>query len=313
MPLVRICLLFFSGLVMMMTFCPQTQAAQCSNLSPAGFSFGTVTAGETARANASLQYQCNNYETTPKYVRLCLNLTNGRTPQMNTNPPATPLNYLVYQASDLSNNLAEGYYQQTLYLGPAEANHIFDFDLAAIIPSGQTGLIAGDYFDYGTDMTIKYTESDTVDGLPSCPAMAGIVLADRISSNATVKNGCELLSVNPMDFGSKSPVNGNQLSGDATSSVTISCPVNTPFTVAMSMGMNSDTAGRRMCNGTNCVAYNLYQDAAHSTQWNDSDSVQTLTSSTGDAQALTVYGNIPSQEWPAPGTYSDTVVVTLSY
>ncbi|MTH44698.1 Csu type fimbrial protein [Intestinirhabdus alba] len=316
MHVVRLCLLTLCGLFMLMAISPRAQAAECWNLSPAAFSFGTVTGGETARANASLQYSCNNYESTPKYVRLCLNLTSVSVPQMHTNPPVTPLNYLVYQASDLSNNLgydSGSYYQQTLYLGPAQTNYTFDFDLAAIIPAGQTGLTAGDYFDYGTDITIKYTESDTVDGLPSCPAMAGTVVADRISSTATIKNGCDLLSVAPMDFGSKSPVNGGQLAGDAAAGVAIRCPVNTTFTVAIGPGVNNDGTSRRVCNGANCVAYGLYQDAGHTTPWNDSDAVQTQTATTGDAQTLTVYGMIPAQSWPTPGTYTDTVVVTLSY
>ncbi|MGV2813949.1 Csu type fimbrial protein [Enterobacter cancerogenus] len=315
MPLVRISLLILTG-VLLMKFAPPAQAADCWNLSPAGFSFGTVTAGETARANASMQYQCNNYEDTPRYVRLCLNLTSVSSPRMNTNPPVTPLSYLVYQATDLSSHLGNDtgtYYQQTLYMGPTQTNYTFNFDLTAIIPAGQTGLTAGDYFDYGTDVTIKYTDSDTLDGLPSCPAMTGNIISDSISASATVKSGCELLSVSPMDFGSKSPVNSGLLSGNATSGVTVSCPLNMTYTVAMGMGMNSDGGGRRMCNGASCVAYNLYQDAAHTTPWNDSDLVQTQTSATGEAESLTVYGAIPPQQWPAPGTYSDTVVVTLSY
>ncbi|WP_409528142.1 spore coat protein U domain-containing protein [Rhizobium sp.] len=34
---------------------------------------------------------------------------------------------------------------------------------------------------------------------------------------------------------------------------------------------------------------------------------------TGSPQTLTVYGRVPAQNTPAPGTYSDTVVVTVSY
>lgn len=316
MSLIRVSLLVLSGLVMMLKFCPQVQAAQCWNLSPAGFAFGTVTAGDRAEAKTTLQYSCNNYDETSKYVRLCLNLTSVDIPQMNMNPPATRLSYLVYRSTNLNSALGSTsgtWYQETIYMGPAQQNYLYDFALSAIIPADQTGLMAGEYFDYGTDLTIRYADSDTLDGLPECGVMAGTVVADRIASTATIKNGCDLLSVNPMDFGSKSPVNGSQLSGNATSSVTVRCPLNTTYTVAMGMGMNSDSSGRRMCNDTNCVAYNLYQDAGHVTPWNDSDSVQTQVAATGDAVSLTVYGSISPQEWPAPRTYSDTVVVTLSY
>jgi len=34
---------------------------------------------------------------------------------------------------------------------------------------------------------------------------------------------------------------------------------------------------------------------------------------TGAAQNLTVYGRIPASQFPGAGSYSDTVVVTLTY
>ena len=34
---------------------------------------------------------------------------------------------------------------------------------------------------------------------------------------------------------------------------------------------------------------------------------------TGLAQSATVYGRIPPQATPSPGTYNDTIVVTLTY
>ena len=74
-----------------------------------------------------------------------------------------------------------------------------------------------------------------------------------------------------------------------------------------------DGNSRRMCNGPICVPYGLYQDASHSTVWNDTTEVQSQISTTGSAQSLVVYGAIPVQNWPKPGAYQDTVVVTLSY
>ncbi|EEF26199.1 conserved hypothetical protein [Ricinus communis] len=34
---------------------------------------------------------------------------------------------------------------------------------------------------------------------------------------------------------------------------------------------------------------------------------------TGNAQLLTIYGRVPPQTTPSSGTYTDTVVVTLTY
>lgn len=316
MRIVRYGLLVCLGLFLLLRFSPQALAADCWPLSPAQFSFGTVTAGEAAQTNLDLEYQCNNYDPTPKYVRLCMNLTSTDIPEMHTNPPNTPLNYIIYSADDLSTGIGTNsgiYAERNLYLGAGQTNYTFHFNLVAKIPAGQTGLQAGDYYDYGTPATIKYTDSQDINALPSCPAMTGTVISSSFESMGTVKNGCELVSVNPLDFGSKSPAANNQLSADATANVTVRCPVNTTFTVALGMGTNNDGSSRRVCQGASCVNYSLYQDAGHNTPWNDSDSIQTQISATGTDQALTVYGDIPPQNWPVAGTYTDTVVVTLSY
>ena len=67
--------------------------------------------------------------------------------------------------------------------------------------------------------------------------------------------------------------------------------------------------------GANSVTYGLYKDAARSTGWGSSIvSGETVSGTgTGSAQALTVYGRVPPQSTPPPGTYSDVVVVTVTY
>jgi spore coat protein U-like protein len=62
------------------------------------------------------------------------------------------------------------------------------------------------------------------------------------------------------------------------------------------------------------VIYGLYRDSARSLPWGST--VGTNTSSgtgTGSTQTQTVYGRVATQTTPSPGTYSDSVVVTVGY
>ncbi len=68
-----------------------------------------------------------------------------------------------------------------------------------------------------------------------------------------------------------------------------------------------------MISGGNSLTYNLYTSNTYGTVWGTA--VANLVSGTGNgaAQALTVYGQILSGQFSAPGSYSDTVTATVNY
>ena len=62
------------------------------------------------------------------------------------------------------------------------------------------------------------------------------------------------------------------------------------------------------------VTYGLYQDSGRTQVWGDSAGTNTAAGTgSGLAQTFSVYGRVPAQSTPSPGTYVDTVVVTVSY
>jgi spore coat protein U-like protein len=67
-----------------------------------------------------------------------------------------------------------------------------------------------------------------------------------------------------------------------------------------------------MSNGVNTLSYNLYADAAYSEIWGDG-SGGTVSVSGNASSRFTVYGMIPDQAPPAPGVYTDNLVITISY
>ena len=104
---------------------------------------------------------------------------------------------------------------------------------------------------------------------------------------------------------------------NSTGTVTINCNANdASIAVALSTGGNGSYSPRKMSSGTNKLQYNLYKDSAHTQIWgNGTSGTVTNTGSAVASVALkfTVYGQVPAQALPAPGSYTDSITVTLTY
>jgi spore coat protein U-like protein len=69
-----------------------------------------------------------------------------------------------------------------------------------------------------------------------------------------------------------------------------------------------------MTSGANTVTYSLYTSAARTVVWGNTVGTDTVSGSgSGLGRSYTVYGRVPSQTVPPPATYTDTIVVTVTY
>lgn len=133
--------------------------------------------------------------------------------------------------------------------------------------------------------------------------------------NGTVVATCSV-SATALNFGGSipTPVNSNI---DLNSTITATCSNAVPFSVALSAGNGAGATmgSRKLSSGPNTVNYTLYTDQGRSTIWGDGSqgSFVNAQTGTGSAQNLTVFGRIPSGQQPALGTYSDTILVTLTF
>lgn len=88
------------------------------------------------------------------------------------------------------------------------------------------------------------------------------------------------------------------------------------YTVSLSAGAGGTVADRKLLGGGSPLSYNLYTDSNRSTVWNTvADSIQALATvlGTSASRQYTVYGAIPPGQYLAPGMYSNTIVVTITY
>ncbi len=158
---------------------------------------------------------------------------------------------------------------------------------------------------------------------PACGVALAILLltapvhattaTSTFSATITIQASCQVVSSNSLNFGTQGVLSAN---ADATATFTVQCTNTTPYNVGLNGGTTSGgtTTTRLMANGANTVAYKMFSDSAHTTNWGNTVGTDTVAGTgSGAQQTLTIYGRVPAQTTPAPATYNDTVTVTVTY
>jgi spore coat protein U-like protein len=176
------------------------------------------------------------------------------------------------------------------------------------LPSQQT-VPAGSYAaSFTANPFVRYGNKQ---GAPSCPT-GGLTATTSFSATATVVSTCNV-SATSVSFGSQGVLNSNK---DAQGTLSIQCSASLPYTVSLDGGTSgaTDPTQRKMSFSGANVTYGLYQDSARTLPWGSTVGTNTLSATgSGVTQAQPVYGRIAAQTTPKPGSYSDSVVVTVGY
>lgn len=128
-------------------------------------------------------------------------------------------------------------------------------------------------------------------------------------------------SASPTSFGGYDPLSAAPL--DSVGNVQVSCSnlvsLFVSYSIALSAGSSGSFAGRQLSGGANTLDYNLYTNAAHSAVWGDG-TAGSATLADGylllllsDQRNYPVYGRIPAGQNVPPGSYIDSIVVTVNY
>ena len=124
---------------------------------------------------------------------------------------------------------------------------------------------------------------------------------------------CLINSASALNFGSAGVLTANV---DQTSTIAVQCTNTTPYNIGLDAGTGTGAtvAVRKLSTGGATVNYTLYSDSGRTTIWGNTVSTDTVAATgNGASQSYTVYGRVPAQTTPAPGTYTDTVTVTVTY
>jgi spore coat protein U-like protein len=123
---------------------------------------------------------------------------------------------------------------------------------------------------------------------------------------------CVVTGATNLNFGTQGVLSANV---NQTSTITVTCTNTTPYNIGLNQGLNgSSVTTRQMSSGSAPINYSLFSNAGMTTNWGQTVGTDTVAGTgNGSGQAYTVYGQIPAQTTPAPGTYTDTITVTVTY
>jgi spore coat protein U-like protein len=146
-----------------------------------------------------------------------------------------------------------------------------------------------------------------------------------LSVTATVNASCTIDSTDAVAFGTYDPVTTNATDPLTTNSgaVATTCTNGSDATITLGQGENADAGStdaaplRRMVGGTNTdqfLSYSLCQDSTDClTSWgNDAATGEAIVGS-GTSDSVTVYGSVAGAQNVKADSYSDNVVVTVTF
>jgi spore coat protein U-like protein len=131
------------------------------------------------------------------------------------------------------------------------------------------------------------------------------------SVNGSVAPTCSVSS-GTLAFGTYVSASGTL----GTAAVSVNCSNGAPYQISLGGGQNLSGTIRRMARtGGGYLNYELFSDPGRVTAWGDGTALGAKVNGTGSggAQSRTVYGRIPAGQAPNPGTYRDSVIVTVDY
>lgn len=300
------------------------QAQSCWVPGSFTMNFGTV-GSNGGPASSSIQYVCQNSGPT-RYFEFCLYMGPGQfsvgqqTRRMynnNQNNVSAYLNYDLY--ADPTHNQKIGavgttpaYRLDTLVIGNGQQPSNDAYIYGLVHPD--QSVPAHTFQEQQINGTINYRFGPSP-FTPNTNCTSGGTGGGSISFGssgvfATFANTCRISATN-LDFG-QTPPPSSPLSGQST--ITVQCPANTAWSIALDDGLNYSGGMRHMTSNGSYVAYHLYTDANHSRVWGTlGATVSGTTDANANAVNVPVYGQVPAQPTAVAGSYSDTIIATLTY
>ncbi|HEX5508840.1 MAG TPA: spore coat protein U domain-containing protein [Pseudolabrys sp.] len=312
-----ICLL--AGLV---GFSTRTQAKMICTFGISNINFGNIdlTANTVFDTTGTLTVNCSGGNNGDR-VRICPNIETGSGGTSGGNPRfmlngATQLLYNLYQ--DSAHTTVWGSFlwgnPQTaptidLTLGAGGSGGTSVTIFARVFASQQT-LAPGTFtsaFSGSNTRLVYATTNNTCASLGTQNETSA-----PFTVSATYLPTCAISAAN-LNFGTAGVLASNV---DGSSNLTVTCSATTGYNIGLSAGAGAGAtvASRKMTSAGATINYSLYTTGGRTTVWGNTVGADTVSGTgSGLGQPLTVFGRVPPQTTPAPGTYTDTIVATVTY
>lgn len=313
-------LIFTSVLTVCCMAMPAAAVISCT-ISMTNTAFGSINVlpGSAVDTTSTATITCSGATANSTY-RFCTDIRSGADVSGNQRRMASGANRLNFDLyKDAARTVAWGHYT-TLFLGGGSQNDFTSngsgnisgtITLYARVPGSQQTAIPGSYSESMNGGGTNDLTYGSLASAGSCP-IGGSTTQYSFTVSATVVSSCNV-SATTHNFGSTGILSSNV---DATSTVTAQCTNTTPYNIGLDAGTGTGAtvAIRKMTSGGATINYSLYTNVGRSTVWGNTVGTNTVAGTgSGVAQNVTVFGRVPSQTTPAPATYSDTIVATVTY
>lgn len=311
-------------LALLMLAQTQDAAAQSCSFSNTGIDFGNVSLGGGFQtANGTFAANCTG--TPGQTIRICANFNAGSGGAASSGDPrylsqgATQMSYNIYRTNGVGQIWGSHTWSAsarppaiTISLngsGNGNVSHTMFGRLSNQQGTLPTGTFSSVFSGANTRIDYGYAP-----GFNCGPTLSSRVQSVPFTVRTTNNSACTITATD-LNFGNQANLNASIL---ARNSIQVNCTAGTLYEVGLGNGTSGATApsGRRMTNiataGT--IAYGIFRDNARSQQWGSSSGVNTMSGvGTGTSQVFTGYGLVPVQPTPGAYTYTDTIIVQVTY
>jgi spore coat protein U-like protein len=297
--------------------------AQTCTVSMTTMAFGTVDvlSGNAVDGTATITLVCSGGSGSAGGQRICISIgagsANDATSRQLTGPSSNKARFDLYTDSartTLWGSWQTGYDTAGLQVDVSR-NSTTNVTVYGTFFGSQQSVVPGSYTStFTANPFIRYDDKAGI----ACPT-GSRTASTSTSATATVSSTCNV-STSSLNFGTASFLTSNI---DATGSINAQCSSGLPYSIGLDNGSNASGSQRRMKQGTsNFISYNLYTNSGRTSAWTTTTSASSCTggtgtcitaTGTGSTQSTTVYGRVPTQTSPPTGTYTDTVVVTVTF
>lgn len=303
-------------------FSPAHAACTVSGTTNSTFTYTAANINSDATVNLSGTITCTNLGLPQISNFMCMKtvFTGETTANNSVTLPYTVTATVGGAGSSTTNQTSNVWYGP---VATVASNNIVSYSVNVKVPARTGSLIAYPKGTYTASVRL-YWDMDLL-GLSCGDLIGGWDSGDALlTANFVVPSLCQLNSTSTVDFGNINDISTTKRDYTAQGAVNSTCNFGTPYSIYLGDGNNRISGGfRRMTNGNNeFIPYQLYKDSNYSTVWDATGGVTNVGGSggvsktgSGSAQTTTVYGKIPQGTSIAstPGSYSDSVVVTVTY
>ena len=313
-----------SGLALLIVLAGAAQAQSCS-FSNTGVNFGNVNLASGGFQSATGTFTADCSGTPGQTIRICPNFNAGSGGIHPSGSPRIMSQGLISLRYDMfrSNGVGQQWGSHTWGYSSRPPTMTVNLSGNGMGSASQTifsrlynqqgALPPGTYVSTfsGTHTQIDYGYAP---GFTCGPTLSPRVQSVPFTVRATNNSSCTV-TASDLDFG-----NHANLSAPVQSSntITVTCTTGTQFDVGLSNGSSgaANPAQRRMSNlaTQEQIVYGIYRDGQLTQHWGSTPGIDTVSStSTGTAKTFTGYGRVPAQATPSSQTYTDNIIVVVTY